>query len=142
MNRISNPLLMLIPEQALGPLLLLMLVGGGLLITVGARRAGGALVTLAIAIPFITVVVEALFNDLFAALPEGLVQPVAWLIMLVFYAVLGFMLLKLVVGQKAIDQAKGQLIADATKGLLKLMFRLPVMLLWVPVMGYLMWSLH
>jgi len=140
MNRIANPLLMIIPEAAIAPLLVLLLVGGGLLITVGARRAGGAMVILAIAIPFITVIVEALFNDFFSALPEALVQPIAWLIMGIFYLVLGLMLVKLVVGQKAIDEAKGHLLADAIKWLAKLMFRWPVMLVWVSTLAYLVWA--
>lgn len=140
MNRIANPLLMILPEAAIAPLLVLLLVGGGLLITAGARRTGGTMVTLAIAIPFIMVIVGALFNDFFAALPEALVQPIAWLIMGAFYAVLGLILLKLVVGQKAIDAAKGRLLAVAIKWPTKLIFRWPVMLVWVSTLAYLMWA--
>jgi hypothetical protein len=50
------------------------------------------------------------------------------------------MLVKLLVGQKAIDEAKGQLLADAVRGLLRLMFRWPLIVLWVPGLAYLVWK--
>lgn len=139
MNRVTNPLMMVLPEEAMGTVLALMIVGGGLLIVVGARKTGGSLVGLAIAMPFISVAIEALMNEFFYALPEGLVQPVAFFIMVLVYAALGYALLKVLLGQEAIDQAKGQLLADAVKGLLRLMFRWPVMLLWVPALAYFTW---
>ena len=139
MNRVTNPLLMVLPEEAMGTVLVLMIVGGGLLIVIGARKLGGTLVGLGIAMPFISVVIEALMNEFFFALPDDLIQPVAYLIMAVVYAALGYALLKLVLGQEAVDQAKGQLLADAIKGLLRLMFRWPVMLLWVPALAYMTW---
>jgi len=139
LNRVTNPLMMLLPEEAMGTVLVLMIVGGGLLIVVGARKIGGTLVGLAIAMPFISVVIEAVMNEFFYALPENLVQPVAFFIMALVYAALGYALLKLLLGQEAIDQAKGQLLADAVKGLLRLMFRWPILLLWVPALAYFTW---
>lgn len=139
MNRITNPLLMIVPEAALNSVLVLMIVAGGLMIVAGARRLGGSLVVLAIAMPLISVVIEALFNDFFDALPDGLVQPVAWLIMAIAYFALGYALLQLLVGQEAIDAAKGQLLADAIRGLLRLFFRWQLMVLWVPALAYLLW---
>lgn len=142
MNRVTNPLLMIFPEELLGVLLAGMLVAGGLLMVVGVRRMGGALVALAIAMPFISVGVEALFNDFFAALPEDYVQPVAWAIMAIAYAAVGLAFLRLLVGQKAVDDAKGQLLADAVRWCFRMLFSRPMLLLlWIPGLAYAIWRL-
>ena len=136
MNRVTNPLLLIMPEEMMGPVLALMIVTGGLLLIIGFRRSGLALIGLAIGMPIITVLVEALMNDLFNSMPESWVQPIAWIMMAVIYLMLAGAFLTLLIGQKGIDEAKGQLLADAIKGLLKLAFKWPVMLVWMSLLGY------
>lgn len=122
MNTTSNILFLLVPEELIGTLLLFMLVAGGFAFIVGARRVGKALVISAIAFPFITVIVSALFNDFFAALPPGLVMPVAFLIMALLYVAIGWMIIKGIFGQRAVDHAKGELLADGARAALRFMF--------------------
>lgn len=130
---------MVVPPELLGLLVAAMLVAGGLMTVVGARQRGLALVGVAIAIPFISVVVEALMNDVFTMVPDALVLPLAWLIMGVAYLMLLAAFVKMVVGQRAIEHAKGELLASALKGLLRLLFRWPVMLVWMSLLAYAAW---
>lgn len=122
MNTTTNILFLLIPEELVGTLLLFMLVAGGLAFIVGARRIGKALVISAIAFPFISVVVSALMNDFFASLPPDLVMPIALLVMVALYIAIGWMIIKAIFGQKAVDHAKGELLADGAKALIRLSF--------------------
>ena len=122
MNTTTNILFLLIPEELVGTLLLFMLIAGGFAFIVGARRAGKALVISAIAFPFISVIVSALFNDFFAALPPALVMPVAFVVMAVLYVSIGWMIIKGIFGQKAVDHAKGELLADGVRASFRLMF--------------------
>lgn len=137
MNRVTNPLLMIMPEAALWPLLTLMMMAGGLLMVVGARRAGIVLFVTAIAIPIITLFVELLLDSVFSAMPDSLVQPVAWLITAICYGMTAMALITLLFGQRAVDDAKGRLLADAVKGAFRLMFRWQIMLVWGGVLLYL-----
>ena len=73
-------------------------------------------------LPLVLVLVEALMNDLFMALPEWLVMPVSMAITIIIYLLIGGALLKLVFGQKAIDEAKGHLLADAARWILRRVF--------------------
>ncbi len=122
MNTTTNILFLLVPEELVGTLLLFMLVAGGFAFIIGARKAGKALVVSAIAFPFISVIVSALFNDFFAALPPSLVMPVAFLVLAVLYVSIGWMIIKAIFGQKAVDHAKGELLADAARASFRLMF--------------------
>ncbi len=140
MTRIANPLLMFIPEELMGALIMLMLVAGGLAITVGARRTGGALVTAATAIPVVTVIVGALMDGMFGMLPDALVMPVAFAITLALWLAVGWMLVKVVFGQQAVDEAKGHLLADGIKGVFGLLFRRPVALIAGVFLLYFAWG--
>lgn len=122
MSTTTNLLFLLVPEELVGTLLLFMLIAGGFAFIVGARRAGKALVVSAIAFPFISVIVSALFNDFFEALPPSLMMPVALLLMAVLYVSIGWMIIKATFGQKAVDHAKGELLADGVRAALRLMF--------------------
>lgn len=122
MNTTSNILFLLVPEELVGTLLLFMLVAGGFAFIIDARRVGKALVISAIAFPFISVIVSALFNDFFAALPPGLVVPVAFLIMAILYIAIGWMIIKGIFGQRAVDHAKGELLADGVRFVLRSAF--------------------
>ena len=142
MNRFINPWLMLMPAEAMGPALVLMIMVGGMMVMVGARRAGLALVYTAIALPFITVVAEILMNEVFTAVPDGLVQPLAWGMMGIAYLTLAGMLMVMLFGQKASGGVLTILLADAIKGLLRLLFWWPLMLLWVPAVAYFAWRVR
>jgi len=122
MNNASNLLLLVIPEPLLGPLLVCLIMAGGLAMILGFRRQGAALVLMAIAIPIVSMLIEALMNDLFAAMPGWLVTPVAMLILLIVYAMIGWGLIKMLFGQRAVDEAKGHLLADAVRWLLRKTF--------------------
>ena len=122
MNTTTNILFLLIPEELVGTLLLFMLVAGGLAFIVGARRIGKALVISAIAFPFISVVVSALMNDFFASLPPDLVMPIAFLVMMALYIAIGWMIIKSIFGQKAVDHAKGELLADGARAAFRFFF--------------------
>ena len=127
---------MVVPPELLGLLVFAMIVLGGLMLVVGARQRGLALVGVAVAIPFISVVVEALMNDVFTMVPDALVLPLAWLIMGVAYVMLLAAFVKLVFGEKAVDHAKGELLASALKGVLRLLLWWPVMLAWMALVAY------
>lgn len=127
---------MVVPPELLGLLMFAMIVAGGLMLVVGARQRGLALVGVAVAIPFISVVVEALMNDVFTMVPDALVLPLAWLIMGVAYVMLLAAFVKLVFGEKAVDHAKGELLASALKGVLRLLLWWPVMLAWMALVAY------
>lgn len=137
MNGIMNPLLILVPMEYLGLMMAFMLVIGGMLIIMGAVVKGKVLIFTAIAIPFISVIVQVLMNAFFASLPEALIMPVAWFIMFVAYAIGAMVVVRLLFGDKAVEHAKGQLLADAVKWMLKLLFRWPVMLVWVGALMFL-----
>ena len=139
MNRLSNPVLLLVPHEALGGVLLLFLVLGGLCRIVGAKTASTGLIATAIAVPFVSVVVEALFNELFAVLPPSLVRIVAWLVLGLVYIIIAGALMSFVFGQRVWDEAKGHLLADAIKGLFRLAFSWPLLLVWAVLAVYLWW---
>lgn len=122
MNTTTNILFLFVPEELVGTLLLFMLVAAGFAFIVGARRVGKALAISAIAFPFISVIVSALFNDFFAALPPALVMPVAFLIMAILYSTIGWMIIKGIFGQRAVDHAKGELLADGARLALRALF--------------------
>jgi hypothetical protein len=122
MGNSSNLLLLLIPESLLGPLLLLFLMAGGLAIILGFRRKGMALIITAISFPIVAVVIETLMNELFGAMPGWLVIPVSMALLLIVYLMIGWGLIKMVFGQRAIDEAKGHLLADAVRGVLRMTF--------------------
>ena len=136
MNRLTNPVLLLVPEEALGAVLVLFLVLGGICMMVGARRASIALIATAIAVPFITVVMEAMFNELFAALPPALVKIVAWFVLGVVYLVIFGALMSFLFGEKTWESAKGQLLADAIKGVLRIAFSWPLLFVWGALAAY------
>ncbi len=122
MNRTINPMLMLIPPDVLGQVLAIFIVLGGICMVVGAKRAAVSLITIAIALPFISVLVEALFNDLFAILPAQNVQLLAWLIQgVVFLIILGG-LMSFLFGQHVWNQAKGHILAEAIIAVFRLVF--------------------
>jgi hypothetical protein len=135
MNTTTNILFLLVPEELVGSLLLFMLIAGGFAFIVGARRAGKVLVVSAIAFPFISVIVSALFNDFFATLPPSLVLPVAFLVMAVLYVSTGWMILKGIFGQKAVDHAKGELLADGVRAALRLVFSKTGLVLFACLVG-------
>ena len=122
MSNASNLLFLLIPEEFFGLILLCLIVGGGFALILGYPAQGKALILTAIALPLVSFVVGVLMNEMFMALPGWLVTPVAMLLMLIIYLMIGWALVKLVFGQKAIEEAKGHLLADAIKGLLRMIF--------------------
>lgn len=110
MHTTTNLLFMFVPEKLVGTLLLLMLSAGGIALIVGAQRAGKALIITAISFPIISVIVSAMFNSFFDALPPVLVAPVAFLIMLAIYASVGWIIVKSIFGQEAVNHFKGELL--------------------------------
>ena len=116
---------------------MLFLVLGGICRIVGARRASTGLIAMAIAVPLVTVVMEALFNELFAVLPPSLVRIVAWLVMIVVYVVIFGALMIFLFGQRSWDEAKGHLLADSVKGVLRIAVSWPLLLVWVVLAAYL-----
>jgi hypothetical protein len=140
MNRVASPVLMLIPMEALGMLMAVMLVTGGLCMVIGARKAAGGLVTGAIALPFITLIMEVAFNELFAMLPDALVRPVAWLILGIIYLLAFGMGMRFMFGSRAWNGAKERLLADAIAGALRFAFSWPLLLVWLALGTYLWFS--
>lgn len=140
MNRFANPILMIIPAELMGLLVLGMLVCGGLAIMVGARKLGKKLVIGAIALPFIMVLVEALMSDLFAAMPEVLVMPVAFMITVLVWIMLAWAVMQLVFGQNALDNARGILLADAIRAGVRPVLSRPLVVIGALVVAYLLWS--
>lgn len=124
MSQATNLLFLLLPPELLIPFVTLTVMAGGLLIVVGARQKGTALVIAGISLPIVMLAVELLMTEFFMALPEPLIAPVATAIMILLYAMIGWPLFKWIVGQKAVDEAKGQLLADAVKWLLRQIFSL------------------
>jgi len=137
-NRLTNPVLLLVPHEALGAMLVLFLVLGGLCRVVGARRASTGLIATAIAIPFATVVVEALFNELFGLLPPSLVTIVAWFVMIIVYLFIFGALMRSIFGEDAWSNAMGQLIANSIQGILRFAFSWPLILVW-GVLAFYLW---
>lgn len=130
MNGLMQTALVLVPHEALGALLMLFIVLGGLCLIVGARQAATALITTAIAIPFVTVVVEALFSEVFNALPPYLVKPVAWLVLGIAYLAIFGTLMRFVFGEEAWNNALGRLIADSIEGIFRLAVSWPMLIVW------------
>jgi hypothetical protein len=140
MNRITNPILLIIPPELFGLIVVGMLVFGGLAITVGARKLGKGLVMGAIALPFVMFIVEALMNDLFAAMPDVLVMPVAFLITVTVWVMLGWAVLRFIFGQAALDNARGILLADALRAGARPLLSRPLLLIGGLFVAYLLWS--
>lgn len=130
---------MLVPHEALGAVLLLFLVLGGLCRIVGAKKAATGLIVTALAVPFVTVIVEALFNELFAVLPLWLAQIVAWLVLILVYIIILGAFMSFAFGQKAWDKTRSELLASAIKGVFRLAFSWPLLLVWVVLAVYLWW---
>jgi hypothetical protein len=122
MNTTGNILFLLVPEKMVGTLLLLMLMGAGLSMVVGARRVGTALFISAITFPIVGVLVTAILTDFFLALPEAIVLPAAFLMMAFLYLLAGWMIIKGIFGQKAMDHAKGEILADGARSGFRLLF--------------------
>jgi hypothetical protein len=140
MNRFANPILMIIPPELFGLIVVGMLICGGLAITVGARKLGKGLVLGAIALPFVMFIVEALMNDLFAAMPEALIMPVAFLITVTAWIMLGWALLRVVFGQAALSNAGGIILADTIRGGARLLSSRPIVVIGALVFTSLYWS--
>lgn len=124
MGQTTNLAFLLLPEELLPYLVTLMVMAGGFLLMIGQRDKAIALVAAGLSLPVILLVVEAVMTDVFMALPEGMVGPVATVITVVLYASIGWSLLVWLVGRKAVDEAKGHLLADAIKWVLKKLFSL------------------
>jgi hypothetical protein len=140
MNRITNPILLIIPPELFGLIVVGMLICGGLAITVGARKLGKGLVMGAIALPFVMFIVEALMNDLFAAMPDALVMPVAFLITVTVWVMLGWAVLRFVFGQAVLDNARGILLADALRASARPLLSRPLLLIGGLFLAYFVWS--
>jgi hypothetical protein len=140
MNRFTNPILMIIPPELFGLIVVGMLICGGLAITVGARKLGKGLVLGAIALPFVMFIVEALMNDLFAAMPEALIMPVAFLITVTAWIMLGWAIMRMVFGQAVLRNAGGIILADTIRGGARLLFSRPIVVIGALVFAYLYWS--
>lgn len=117
-----GPVMMIIPEELFGLLVVGMLIAGGLAFIVGARKLGRALVTAALALPILSVIIQAIVNDLFAFLPDWLVMPVSVILMVVCYGLVITTIFKFLVGERAWDDATGQLLADAIRWSFKKLF--------------------
>jgi hypothetical protein len=139
MDRAVNLSLIMIPAEIIGPVLALLLMLGGLCMVVGARKAAAGLITTAIALPFITVIVEALFNDLFAIIPTQYAQLVVWLVLGAIYLLIFGGLMSFLFGRHAWNEAKGNLLADAIKGVLRLMFSWQFLFLWIGLGIFFWW---
>lgn len=122
MNRVTSPAMLLVPEEAMGGMLTLFLILGGLCLIAGAKKTASGLIVLAIFTPFVMAVMQATFSELFAALPAETVQPVSWLLMgFVGVSALGA-LMALLVGKSAWDEAKGHILAEIILGIFRLIF--------------------
>lgn len=122
MNQSTNLLLSLVPKELLGSVLLLMMMAGGLAIVVGARKIGQALVISAIAFPVVGVISAALLNTIFGALPPELARMARAVAAVLVFAALAWMIIKWIFGEEAVNQAKGELLADAIRGIFRFMF--------------------
>jgi hypothetical protein len=139
MNDLLFPALVLIPHEALGGFLMIMIVLGGICIMFGATRQGKTLIGTAIAVPLVTVVVEALCNELFAVLPLWAVKVVAWLILILTYLAVFASVMRLLLGKEAWDNAKGNMASDAMKGVFKVAFSKWLLPVWAVLLIYLWW---
>lgn len=137
MNRITEPLLLLVPDELIGSVLVLLIMLGGFCMMLGAKKTAMALIIMAISFPFISVLVEMVFSEFFAMLPEAYIKPASWLVVGICYLMMFGVLMKTFFGEKAWDQAKGELLADAIKWLLRKAFSLPMLIVWVGLVGYL-----
>ena len=70
-------------------------------------------------------------------LPSWLVQIVAWFVLILVYIAIFAALMNLLFGQRAWGEAKGHLLADAIKGMLRIAFSWPLLLVWGVLAGYL-----
>lgn len=140
MNRFANPILMIIPAEMMGLLVTGMLICGGLAIVIGARKLGSKLVIGAIALPFIMLLIEALMDDLFAAMPDFLIMPLSFLITILVWILLGWAMLRLMFGQAVLDNARGILLADAIRAGARPVLSRPLVLIGCLLVAYLMWS--
>lgn len=140
MNRLANPVLMLVPHDALGGVLLLFIVLGGICRILGATKASTALIATAIAVPFVTVLVEVLFNQLFVVLPPSLVQIVAWLVLALVYLAICGALMSLVFGESVWTEAKGHILATVLMSIFRLAFSWPMLLVWAAGGVYVWWK--
>lgn len=122
MNNTSSLLLMVVPESILGPMLVLLIMAGGIAIVLSFRRQGVALVLTAISFPIVAVMIEALMNELFAGAPAWLIIPASILLLLILFLGICWTLIKMVFGQRAVDEAKGHLLADALRWCLRKVF--------------------
>ncbi|MBK6744830.1 MAG: hypothetical protein IPG66_18495 [Hydrogenophilales bacterium] len=129
------------PSELIAYASVLAIMVGGACMIVGARKAAMSLIIFGISLPFVVALTEAVFNDFFAMLPEAYIKPVSWLIMGVTYLLMFGVLMKSLFGEKAWDQAKGELLADAIKGLFKLAFSKPLLIVW-GVLGLYFWLSH
>jgi hypothetical protein len=129
---------MFLPEDAIVPMLVLLLTIGGLCIVVGARRVGFGLVATAVTFPLISALVEALFNDFFASLPAQLITPVAWAIMLIAYLLAFGAIMVFVLGEKGWSRTKSNLATDAIEGVFRLAFSWPLLICW-GLLGTYLW---
>ncbi|MGZ0020551.1 hypothetical protein [Nitrosomonas sp. wSCUT-2] len=134
MNRSFNSMLMLIPEEMLGNVLTLLLVLGGLCLIIGAKRTASFLIVTAIALPFIAAIAGAFFNELFAVLPPQMAQLFAWSITAIIGLLLFGTAMSAIFGIHAWNAAKGQLLADAIRGLFKAIFRWSFVILALAVL--------
>lgn len=140
MNRFTNPILMLLPPDLLGPLIVGMLVVAGLAIMFGARAFGRNLAVAAILLPFLVVLVEVLMDEFFAAIPEILIMPVAFAITVIFWAMLGWAFLRLFFNQAVIDNAIGILLADAIRAGARPLIARPFIVIALVIAAYFIWS--
>jgi hypothetical protein len=85
------------------------------------------------------VIVEALFNDLFAIIPVQYAQLVVWLVLGTIYLLIFGGLISFLFGRHAWNEAKGNLLADAIKGVLRLMFSWQFLFLWIGLGIFFWW---
>lgn len=140
MNRISNPLLMIVPFELLGLLLGGMIMLGGFFIMISATQKGKAIIITALLIPIAAVVVQAMMESFFATLPEDLVWPVYWFIMVIIYAAMGVMLARMLFGKKTITEWRNRMLVSILAASARFLFKWPVMLLWLGGLLYLFWA--
>ena len=138
MNLLGNIAFVLVPAEALGAMCALLLVAGGMCLIVGAQRAGRSLIGLGIALPFVTVLAEILFNELFAVLPLWLVRLISWALLLLMYGLLFGAAMGALFGQRSWDEAKGHLIADSMRGIFRMAVSPPALAGWA-VLGLYVW---
>ncbi len=129
--KLFNPLLAVIPPELFNQLLVFFVMGSGFCAILGMRRAAGSLFIMAISLPLIMAIAETLMTDVFTMLPERLIQPIMWLILIIVCLSLFGMSMSLLFGKPAWEQAKGNLLSSAIISILRLVFSRPVILLLV-----------